>query len=53
VASPVTSSEKLSNRPNVTSSDVEADLDDWRTPLLRYLHDLSAKVDKSVRRSAF
>jgi hypothetical protein len=51
--SPMTSSinspEKLPNQPNVTSSDVGADLDDWRTPLLRYLHDLSAKVDKNVR----
>jgi hypothetical protein len=51
--SPVNSSEKLSNRPNVTSSDVGADLDDWRTLLLRYLCDPSAKVDKSVRQSAF
>ena len=55
--SPMTSSvnslEKLSNRPDVTSSDVGADLDDWRTPLLRYLRDPSAKIDKSVRRSAF
>jgi hypothetical protein len=32
---------------------VGADLCDWRTPLLAYLCDLSAKVDKSVRRSAF
>jgi ribonuclease HI len=44
---------KLSNRPSKTSSDVGADLHDWRTPLLAYLRDSSAKVDKSVRRSAF
>jgi hypothetical protein len=53
VTSSVNSPEKLPNRPNVTFSDVRADLDDWRTPLLRYLHDPSAKVVKSVRRSAF
>jgi hypothetical protein len=53
VTNSVNSPEKLSSRSNVTSSDVGADLDDWRTPLLRYLHDPSAKVDKSVRRSAF
>jgi hypothetical protein len=45
--------EKLSNWPSGTSSDVGADLCDWRTPLLAYLRDPSAKVDKSVRRSAF
>jgi hypothetical protein len=45
--------EKLSNRPNGTSSDVGADLCDWRAPLLAYLRDPSAKVDKSVWRSAF
>jgi hypothetical protein len=44
--------EKLSNRPSRTSSDVGADLCDWRTPLLAYLRGPSAKVDKSVR-SAF
>jgi hypothetical protein len=46
-------SEKLSNRSNGTSSDVRADLYDWRTPLLVYLRDPSAKVDKGVRQSAF
>jgi hypothetical protein len=45
--------DKLSNRPSKTSSDVGADLHDWRTPLLACLRDPSAKVDKSVRRSAF
>ena len=53
VTSPVNSLEKLSNRPNITSSDVGANLEDWRTPLLRYLRDPSAKIDKSVRWSAF
>jgi hypothetical protein len=46
-------SEKLLNRPNRTFSDVGADLYDWRAPLLAYLCDPSAKVDNSVRRSAF
>jgi hypothetical protein len=45
--------EKLSNWPNIIFNDVGADLYDWRTPLLAYLRDPSAKVDKSVRRSAF
>jgi hypothetical protein len=49
----INSPEKLPNQPNVTSNDVRADLDDWRTPLLRYLCNPSAKVDKSVRQSAF
>jgi hypothetical protein len=53
MTSPVSSLAKHPNRPNETFSDVGADLDDWRTPLLRYLHDPSAKVDKSIRRSAF
>ena len=53
MTSPVNSPEKLPNRPDVTSSDVGADLEDWWTPLLRYLYDPSAKVDKSVRQSAF
>ena len=53
VTSPVNSPEKLSNRPDITSSDVGANLEDWRTPLLRYLCDPSAKFNKSVRRSAF
>jgi hypothetical protein len=43
----------LSNWPNIISNDVGANLYDWRTPLLAYLRDPSAKVDKSVRRSAF
>ena len=37
----------------VNSSDVGADLEDRRTPLLRYLRDPSAKIDKSVQRSIF
>jgi hypothetical protein len=45
--------DELSNRPDKTSSDVGANLYDWRTPLLIYLRDPSAKVDKSVRWSAF
>jgi hypothetical protein len=45
--------EKLLNWPNGTSSDVGADLYEWRTSLLAYLRDPSAKVDNSVRRSAF
>ena len=53
VASPVTSPEKLPNQPDVTSSNVRANLEDWRTPLLRYLCDPSAKIDKGVRRSTF
>ena len=53
MTSPVTSPEKLPNQPGLTSSDVGADLEDWRTPLLRYLSNPSAKVDKSVPRSAF
>jgi hypothetical protein len=53
VVDPANLSEKLSNRPSETSSNIGADLCDWRTPLLAYLRDPSAKVDKSVRRSAF
>ena len=53
VISSVNSPEKLPNRPDVASSDVGADLEDWRTPLLRYLRDPSAKIDKGVRRSTF
>jgi hypothetical protein len=53
VTSPVNSPEKLLDWPNETSSDVKSNLDDWRTPLLRYLRDPSAKVDKGIRRSAF
>ena len=53
MTNPVNSLEKLPNRPDITSSDVGADLEDWRTPLLRYLRDPSAKIDKSIRRSAF
>jgi len=49
----INSLEKLPNRPNITSSDVGANLEDWRTPLLRYLQDPSAKIDRSVRQSAF
>jgi hypothetical protein len=46
VASPANVHDKLSNRPSKTSSDVRADLHDWRTTLLAYLRDPSAKVDK-------
>ena len=53
MASPVTSPEKLPNWPDVTSSNVGADLEDWRTRLLRYLRDPNAKIDKDVRWSAF
>jgi hypothetical protein len=45
--------DELSNRPSKTFRDVGVNLYDCRTPLLIYLHDPSAKVDKSVRRSAF
>jgi hypothetical protein len=48
MANPANLPEKLSNRPSKTSSDVGADLYDWRTPLLAYLRDPSVKVDKSV-----
>jgi hypothetical protein len=55
--SPVTNTvnehDELSNQPSKTFNDVGANLYDWRTPLLIYLRDPSAKVDKSVRRSAF
>jgi hypothetical protein len=53
VIDPANLPKKLSNRPSGTSSDVGTDLCDWRTPLLAYLRDPSAKVDKSVRWSAF
>jgi hypothetical protein len=53
VVDPTNLPEKLSNWPSGTSSDVGADLYDWRIPLLAYLRDPSAKIDKSVRRSAF
>jgi hypothetical protein len=53
VTSTVNKHDELSNWPGKTSSDVGANLYDWRTPLLIYLCDPSAKVDKSVRRSAF
>jgi hypothetical protein len=53
MTNPINSPEKLSNRPNVTSNDVETDLKDWRTPLLKYLHDPSTKINKGVQRSAF
>jgi flagellar hook-associated protein FlgK len=53
VTSPVNSLEKLLNRPDVTSSDVRADLDDWRTSLLKYLRDPSAKINKDVQQSTF
>jgi hypothetical protein len=37
----------------LTSNDVGANLEDWRAPLLKYLCDPSAKVDKSIQWSAF
>jgi hypothetical protein len=46
VASPTNVHDELSNWPSKTSSDVRADLHDWRTLLLAYLQDPSAKVDK-------
>jgi hypothetical protein len=52
MTSSVNSPEKLPNWPNATSNDIRADLEDWRTPLLRYLRDSSA-IDKSVQRGAF
>jgi hypothetical protein len=51
VADPANLSEKLSNWPNKTFSDVMADLDNWRTPILRYLHDPNTKLI-NVRRIA-
>jgi hypothetical protein len=53
VTSTVNEYDELSNRPSKTFSDIGANLYDWRTPLLIYLCDLIAKVDKSVRRTAF
>jgi hypothetical protein len=53
VASLANVHDELSNRSSKTSSDVGTNLHDWRTPLLAYLRDPSAKVDKSVWRSAF
>jgi hypothetical protein len=53
VTSSVNLPKKLPNQPNITSSDVGANLEDWRTPLLRYLRDPSVKIDKSVWRSVF
>jgi hypothetical protein len=53
MTSTVNKHDELSNRPDKTSSDVGVNLYDWRTPLLIYLRHPSAKVDKSVRRSAF
>jgi hypothetical protein len=53
VTNTVNEHDELLNRSGKTSSDVGANLYDWRTPLLIYLRDPNAKVDKSVRRSAF
>ena len=44
MASSVTSPKRLPNWPDVTCSDVGANLEDWRTPLLRYLRDSSVKI---------
>jgi hypothetical protein len=46
VVDPANLPKKLLNRPSRTSSDVGANLCDWRTPLLAYLCDLSAKLTK-------
>jgi hypothetical protein len=40
------------NRLNFYSSELGADLDDWRTPIMDYLSDPSAKVDESVQQLA-
>jgi hypothetical protein len=48
VTSPANSPKKHPNRPNETSGNVGANLNDWRTPLLRYLRDPSAKLDKGI-----
>jgi hypothetical protein len=48
VVEPANLPKKLSNRPSGISNDVGVDLCDWRAPLLAYLRDSSAKVDKSV-----
>jgi hypothetical protein len=53
VSSTVNEHDELSNWPGKTFSDVGTNLYNWRTPLLIYLRDPSAKVDKSVQRSAF
>jgi hypothetical protein len=53
VTSRVNEHDELSNWSGKTSSDVGANLYDSRTPLLIYLRDPSAKVDKSIWRSAF
>jgi hypothetical protein len=52
VTSSVNLPEKLPNRFNVTSSDVRAELDDWRTPIMDYLGNPSAKIDKSFQQLA-
>jgi hypothetical protein len=46
VASPANVHDELLNRHSKTSSDVGVDLHDWRTILLAYLRNPSAKVDK-------
>jgi hypothetical protein len=53
VTSTINEHDELLNHPGKTFSDVGANLYDWRTHLLIYLRDPSAKVDKSVRQSAF
>jgi hypothetical protein len=53
VTSTINEHDELSNRPGKSSSDVRANLYDWRTPLFIYLCDPSAKVNKSVRESVF
>ena len=39
--------------PKFVLMSLGADLGDRRTPIINYLHDPDAKVDKSIRRSAF
>ena len=41
-------SRKALSQPVLSSSNVEANLDDWRTPILKYLRDPDTKVDKSI-----
>jgi hypothetical protein len=49
----VNSSKNVPNQSRTISGDSQTDLGDWRTHLIKYLRDPNAKVDKSVRRSAF
>ena len=40
------------NRHNFYSNELGADLDDWRTPIMDYLSDPSAKVDERIQQLA-